>query len=488
MIYFMVLLSAISLLSGDPYPFYFKNDVMDGTGRIINQPSGQSLSKSDYDVAIIGAGITGLAAAVALKRLVPDLRICVCEKSTNFRPVGALVGLFPNGMTALAGICPDLVQNIRKDASAYLGTIQSDSNGNVVRENLQQRSPNGPLMYVWFLLQKHLASSLRSSSPNQSVIHLGKFFEKFEINRQTNLVKVIVRDTRDRCELKENHPSQSISSFTCRVLIGADGLHSKVRSQLLKKKGISSVERFASYNRVMYRAAVDIHHIPRNIRPAKRGVSYTYRCGEVGKVFAFHESVNGILTFTATIIPDQIPESVEINHNHSSSNTTSTNRLFENSKRRLQHYFSTYPSTVKSIIEYTNASSIHENMVYDIDVPKKWSDGPVVIIGDAAHAMTPSLGQGGNVGLEDSCELAHVLAPIMMNKNYSCISSVLEDFWRERFPRVKEIHDKSRQQAIARNKNNDAASTFRQRNGDFYARLYNWKPTFRSKLSTNSSM
>ena len=51
-------------------------------------------------------------------------------------------------MTTLAGIFPDLTQIVRKDASPFLCTIQSDIDGNVVRENLQQLSLNGPLMYV----------------------------------------------------------------------------------------------------------------------------------------------------------------------------------------------------------------------------------------------------------------------------------------------------------------------------------------------------
>lgn len=52
-----------------------------------------------------------------------------------------------------------------------------------------------------------------------------------------------------------------------------------------------------------------------------------------------------------------------------------------------------YPEKVHHIIDSTEASSIFENAVYDIDVVPRWSQGRVVIIGDAAHAMTPGLGQ-----------------------------------------------------------------------------------------------
>merc|ERR1712003_314840 len=105
-------------------------------------------------------------------------------------------------------------------------------------------------------------------------------------------------------------------------------------------------------------------------------------------------------------------------------------------------------------------SALYENAVYDIQVEERWSDGPVVLIGDAAHAMTPGMGQGANQGLEDACELANLLAPALLllpasaanSSDDEDVSHVLERFWRGRIDRVKKIHaaSKARTESVNR--------------------------------------
>lgn len=65
------------------------------------------------------------------------------------------------------------------------------------------------------------------------------------------------------------------------------------------------------------------------------------------------------------------------------------------------------------MVDIVPATAIHENSVFDVDFFGNWSTGGVVLVGDAAHAMTPALGQGGNVELEDALELASILSPLL---------------------------------------------------------------------------
>ena len=110
--------------------------------------------------------------------------------------------------------------------------------------------------------------------------------------------------------------------------------------------------------------------------------------------------------------------------------------------------------------------------MFDIDIPGQWSRGSVVLIGDAAHAMTPALGQGANIGLEDSTELAHCIGLLFRTSNRSrrgeygngnggdlpltltslAISRVLNEFWQGRIDRVRRVHTLSRMVADERNK------------------------------------
>merc|ERR1712146_838221 len=47
----------------------------------------------------------------------------------------------------------------------------------------------------------------------------------------------------------------------------------------------------------------------------------------------------------------------------------------------------------------------------------KWGEGEISLIGDAAHPMTPNLGQGGALSLEDSIELSSLLLPVLKTKS-----------------------------------------------------------------------
>ncbi|WP_058596395.1 FAD-dependent monooxygenase [Microbacterium testaceum] len=70
-------------------------------------------------------------------------------------------------------------------------------------------------------------------------------------------------------------------------------------------------------------------------------------------------------------------------------------------------------------------------------VPYPWFRGRVMILGDAAHAMTPYLGSGAAMSIEDGVVLAQELA-----KDQSLLDAQLA-VMRRRLPRVRAVHDRS---------------------------------------------
>ena len=79
----------------------------------------------------------------------------------------------------------------------------------------------------------------------------------------------------------------------------------------------------------------------------------------------------------------------------------------------------------------------------DIDPLPNWNRGRTILIGDAAHAMTPMQGQGANMALEDADAL-RLLRPGMSRKD---ISSVLEQVDGVRRPRATRVLRDTRVQA-----------------------------------------
>lgn len=64
-------------------------------------------------------------------------------------------------------------------------------------------------------------------------------------------------------------------------------------------------------------------------------------------------------------------------------------------KQEMSSVFQDFPSPVQAVLQQVDPESIHMNPIQDIDVLEgTWSKGPVIVIGDAAHAMSPAMGSG----------------------------------------------------------------------------------------------
>ena len=151
----------------------------------------------------------------------------------------------------------------------------------------------------------------------------------------------------------------------------------------------------------------------------------------------------------------------------------------------MQTYIDFAPE-VRDLIDRIPASSIYANSVCDMEYLENLSNGPVVVLGDAAHSMTPSIGRGANVGLEDAAEISNILIETLgtddgnNNKNVKAIHNVVN----LRQDRVREIHTASRMHALNKNKQDTTLGSFRKRDPAFFERLYGSEP---SKISVSAN-
>jgi 2-polyprenyl-6-methoxyphenol hydroxylase-like FAD-dependent oxidoreductase len=87
----------------------------------------------------------------------------------------------------------------------------------------------------------------------------------------------------------------------------------------------------------------------------------------------------------------------------------------------------------------TDSANVVYRPVEAVLVPAPWYRGRVVLIGDAAHATSPHVGQGGAMAMEDSLVLAEEVA------GHDLVAPALQRFMKRRFDRVKTIVDISLQ-------------------------------------------
>lgn len=425
----------------------------------------------DADVIVIGGGLVGLATAVALVNGgTNDLTISVYEKSTRTSAIGAAIGLYPNGLTALQSIAPDIYMKVKAIAIPSGYFERRDLDDQLIQRTDVQAVDGGvvsPVYFPWYLLQQHLAEALPPS-----LVQRGHTLESFAV--QPNDGRVLVR----LHVIDNSNNNNTVIQKTCRVLIGADGIYSTVRQQLFclnNGDDDDSMMRPRYYGKIMYRAVLAMESLASDdenstasctIPPA--GTQVSFQSDTRGESFSFRETAPGILTITAAVVAPSPKASIQQKCSP---------------KERLQQSFREYPDLVQRLINCLTPTSVHEDWIRDTPIAEIWTAGSsLVILGDARGAMTPHMGQGANMGLEDACVLSHFLLPVLKEQQGSAkaVAKALASFEEVRKPRVTAVHEQSRLNSIqSLSFDKKTAGTPFARRGyteSFKTELYEWKP------------
>jgi 2-polyprenyl-6-methoxyphenol hydroxylase-like FAD-dependent oxidoreductase len=332
---------------------------------------------------IIGGGIGGLATAIALERI--GIQAHVYERAGGFREVGAGISLWANAIRAL-----DL-----------LGL------GDAVRA-CSLSGLNGELR-TW-------RGTVLSATSYEELVQ--RFGAAIAVLHRSDLLQLLVSKI-DGSRLHTNREcigfDQDVGGVRARLaggqivdgdlLIGADGLRSVIRQQLFG----ASPPRYAGYT--AWRAVVTRQ--PARLVP---GESWG-----IGQRF-------GIVPMTAHRV-----------YWFATKNAPEGERDPEGcAKRSVLELFRGWHEPVEELIGASEESSILRNDIYDRDPLERWSEGRITLLGDAAHPMTPNLGQGACQAIEDAIVVA---ASLKHSKN---AEAGLGEYERRRIPRTAEIVLQSR--------------------------------------------
>jgi len=298
-------------------------------------------------IGIVGGGIGGVAAAAALHQLgIPSV---VYERATHLTEVGAGMMLWPNATRILENL--GLLSRVVDSSGLNTNFLVRNKSGKVLMD-IRLGAFDVPALCT---RRSDLLRALLSAVPPDQ-IRLGRELSRIEILKSG--VRVHFSDG-------------SVAEHS--AIIGADGVHSRVRSQIF---GIAEP---------VYRGYVVWRGIGYYSGVAVPPESNSETWGR-GSRFGILQMGEKSFTWYATA-----------NRDH--SNPTDP----EQRKKLLLRLFSGWHEPIPELIESTG--SILENGAYDLRL-RRWTSGPVALLGDAAHLATPNLGQGGGMALEDAAALA----------------------------------------------------------------------------------
>lgn len=352
-------------------------------------------------IVVVGGGIGGLAAALAMRR--EGFAPVVYERAPALLEVGAAIAVWPNAFGVLERL--GLGETVLGRAGR-IGHARWLGRDGRVYNHFDFPETGRPAIA---LHRADLQGALLRALPPESV-HLDKTFVGFDARGEEVLARF-----------------DDGEEVACDVLVGADGLHSRVRAQVLG----DGEPVYRGYN--VWRGVARIEHA--SIEPHTASEVY----GE-GRRFGIGPVGLGRTGWWATANePSAVQESAD-----------------EHGPKLLR-MFEGWCAPVRELIEATPSETILRNAAYDRPASARWGVGRVTLLGDAIHPMTPNLGQGGCVAVEDAAVLARCLA------KYADARAALRAYERVRRTRAARVASYSRRYGVFGQWQSHAATRMRAR-------------------------
>ena len=318
-------------------------------------------------VLIVGGGIGGLTAAACLLKVGIDVEIY--EQAPELSEVGAGIQMSANPTRVLydLGLAEEL-DAVSVRPSAYRFVIYDSSD---VLQEIQMGDTyvqrHGVPYYVLHRADFLDILERKVRVLNADVIHLNSMAEGFT-------------ESGDGVELRLSDGR----TVTGDVLIGADGIKSVIRSQIVG-------ETPAHYTGdVAWRVAVPMDGLPQNeephtvdiwVGPTRHAVSYPIRSGN-------------LMNFVGVVEFDEWSEESWIS---------------KHPWEKLKNDFTGWHPKIQAIIDATDHDSCFRWALNDRTPIRNWSTRHVTLMGDAAHPTLPYMAQGAAMAIEDAAVLTRAL-------------------------------------------------------------------------------
>lgn len=311
---------------------------------------------------VVGGGIGGLTSAIALRNKGVDAVVLERAADVTRVQVGGGIHVWHNGMRGLQQIgVGDKVEALGgRDAAV---------------ERAEFSTARGRTLANWPIadLERELgAPTVGVVRPQLHAVLVDAAGDALRLGR--SCTRFAAADGRVWVEIDDGTAEEGD------VLIGADGLRSVVRAQLHGSEephfaGYASWQAFADF--------ADGRAPPGLFRVIfGRGARFLHYC--VGPSRVYWEGI------FATDPGGRDPEGGR--------------------KQAVLERFAGWREPVEAIVSATDEAGIMRADIYDRPATKKWGEGRVTLLGDAAHPMTNALGQGANQAIEDAVVLANCLA------------------------------------------------------------------------------
>ncbi|MDX1891366.1 FAD-dependent oxidoreductase [Mycolicibacterium sp. 050158] len=303
---------------------------------------------------IVGAGISGLATALALRRR--GHRVSIVEERTDTSS-GAGISIWPNALAALDEI--GVGDRVRASGGRVSAGAVRWSDGSWLRHPAPERIVTAlgePLVVI----RRSALTAILADALDGVTVESGLTATELVMTAAGVRVSLSDRSTRE-----------------VTAVIGADGVGSVVARHLNGRLR----HRYTGYT--AWRG-VATYPLDPDLAGETVGVGTEFGHVPLGSGHTYWFGTERRPAGTAT-------PGGELDH--------------------LRAKYGRWADPIPAVLDATDPADVLRTDLYDREPARQWSRGPVVLVGDAAHPMRPHLGQGGCQGLEDAAVLAHCVGP-----------------------------------------------------------------------------
>ena len=318
--------------------------------------------KRSARIAVAGAGIGGLTAAIALRQA--GFEVLVIERAEELREIGAGLLLAANAQKALGklGLAEEVGSLGTPASAAEVRSWRGEVLASILAGELEKRVGAASAAVHRADLQVLLLREV-----GEGPLRLGSEVAGFEQD-EGGVTVLFVDGSEERADL----------------LVGADGLRSRIRTALFGPEE----PRYAGYTAWRAVAEPERELLPWGSGFESWGWGRRFGCAHIG--------LGRVYWFATRNAPE--------------GRKDGPSGSIIGAKATLLEYFGGWHHPVYELIEATAEDAIRRDDLYDREpLAGCWGEGRITLLGDAAHPMTPNLGQGACQAIEDAVVLARCL-------------------------------------------------------------------------------
>ena len=327
----------------------------------------------NQDFSIIGGGIGGLTTGLFLKKA--GLNYTIFESAPEIKPVGAGIIIANNAM------------QVYQKLGIHKKIEEAGNRISFMKITDHQLKAMSVIDLARYEKKYGLHNVAIHRGALQEILANENGYENISLNKRLKQVS-----DNQSIHLKFEDQSEADTKY----LIAADGIHSVVRQQIVNQ----SVTRDAQQN------------CWRGIAQMNLPAQYKHELNEAwgnGKRIGFVQIADNKVYWYALL-----NKSIKVENNES-----------------IIDYFSDFHEVIKEVLYNTPKDKIILSEIHDLSPIKNWVNGNICLLGDAAHATTPNLGQGACQAIED----AYVLGTLLTQN-----SNVQEAFQQYNQLRISKAH------------------------------------------------